>query len=221
MRLVVIGPTFPYRGGISHYTTLLVQHLRMSHEVQFYSFTRQYPNWLFPGKSDRDPSQQPLHVPCEYLLDPLNPVTWVQTARRIGQDEPDALILQWWVPYWAPAFAAIAFLAHRFASSKVLFICHNVMPHESTGLSEVLARLTLRQGQAYVVHSEKDFEDLVRLVPGAHIQETALPTYEVLASGQLPQEEAKRALSLDGKVLLFFGFIREYKGLKYLLGALP
>jgi len=95
------------------------------------------------------------------------------------------------------------------------------MPHESTGLSGVLARLTLRQGHAYVVHSDKDFADLVRLVPDAHIRKTALPTYEVLASGQLSQEEAKRALSLNGKVLLFFGFVREYKGLKYLLDALP
>jgi glycosyltransferase involved in cell wall biosynthesis len=221
MRLVVIGPTFPYRGGISHYTTLLVKHLRMSHEVQFYSFTRQYPDWLFPGRSDRDPSRQPLHVPCEYLLDPLNPVTWLRTAQRIAQDEPDALILQWWVPYWAPAFATIAFLVRRFLSIKVLFICHNVMPHETMGLSSLLARLTLRQGHSFIVHSEKDFVDLRKLVSDAQIRKTTHPTYEAFTLGQSPPEEAKQALKLTGNVVLFFGFVREYKGLVYLLQAMP
>jgi glycosyltransferase involved in cell wall biosynthesis len=222
MRYVLIGPTYPYRGGISHYTTLLYRHLGAAHEVKLYSFKRQYPARLFPGRTDKDPSRSPLQADCEYLLDPSNPLTWLETFRRINGDRPDALILQWWVPYWAPAFASIAGLVRRFTATRVMFICHNVFPHERSAIDRALVRLALTQGQFFIVQSEKDFNDLKRLLPGAHVRRTVHPIYEALAlAGMVTAEEAKRELRLEGNVLLFFGFVREYKGLKYLLRAMP
>jgi len=236
VKYVLIGPTYPYRGGISHYTTLLYQHLSAAHEVKLYSFRRQYPAFLFPGRTDKDPSRSPLRADCEYLLDPSNPLTWLATFRRIKGDHPDALILQWWVPYWAPAFSSIAGLVRRFTATRVMFICHNVFPHERSVVDRALVRLALTQGQFFIVQSEKDLHDLKRLLPEAPVRRTAHPIYEALAlSGAMvatelpPQswggprggEEAKKQLELEGNVLLFFGFVREYKGLKYLLKALP
>jgi glycosyltransferase involved in cell wall biosynthesis len=222
MRYVLIGPTYPYRGGISHYTTLLYQHLGAAHEVKLYSFKRQYPARLFPGRTDRDPSHSPLRADCKYLLDPSNPLTWLETFRRIKGDRPDALIFQWWVPYWAPAFASIAGLVRRFTATRVMFICHNVFPHERSVIDRALVRLALTQGQFFIVQSEKDLHDLKRLLPGVPVRRTVHPIYEALAlGGTMTAEEAKRELSLKGKVLLFFGFVREYKGLKYLLRAMP
>jgi glycosyltransferase involved in cell wall biosynthesis len=222
MRYVLIGPTYPYRGGISHYTTLLYQHLGATHEVKLYSFKRQYPALLFPGRTDKDPSRSPLRADCEYLLDPSNPLTWLETFRRIKGDRPDALILQWWVPYWAPAFASIAGLVRRFTATRVIFICHNVFPHERSAIDRALIRLALTQGQFFIVQSDKDLNDLKRLLPGAQVRRTVHPIYEALAlGGTMTAEEAKRELRLKGNVLLFFGFVREYKGLKVLLRAMP
>jgi glycosyltransferase involved in cell wall biosynthesis len=200
---------------------MLVHHLRLRHQVEFYSFKSQYPRWLFPGRTDLDPSRQPLRIECEYLVHPYNPLTWLQTTWRIKRKVPDVLILQWWVPYWAPAFASIARLVRMLTQSKILYICHNVMPHETMGLSRLLAKLALVPGHHFIVHSDKDSTDLQSLLPGAPIQKAALPTYAALASNQPFQANAKQALGLDGKVILFFGFVREYKGLRYLLDAMP
>ncbi len=222
MRYVLIGPTYPYRGGISHYTTLLYHQLKAAHEVKLYSFKRQYPTFLFPGRTDRDPSRSPLRADCEYLLDPANPLTWWQTIRRIKGDRPDVLILQWWVPYWAPAFASIAGLVRRFTATRVMFICHNVFPHERSVIDRALVRLALTQGQFFIVQSERDLWDLKRLLPGALVRKTAHPIYEALSpGGAMTAREARGQLELEGNVLLFFGFVREYKGLKYLLKAMP
>jgi glycosyltransferase involved in cell wall biosynthesis len=224
MRFVVIGPTFPYRGGISHYTTLLVKHLQMSHEVQFFSFRRQYPNWLFPGRSDRDPSQWPLRVACEYLLDPLNPLTWLRTAQRISREKPDALILQWWVPYWAPVWILLARWVQLQTRASILFICHNVLPHEQRVWDKTLARWVLTLGDGFVVHSESDRQRLLSILPKASVQVVPLPSHASLSQTVTVYSkiEARELLSLpaDQATVLFFGLVRPYKGLEILLEAI-
>ncbi len=221
MKYVLIGPTYPYRGGISHYTTLLYQHLGAAHQVKLYSFKRQYPAFLFPGRTDKDPSRSPLRADCEYLLDPSNPLTWLQTFRKIREAQPDALILQWWVPYWALTFASIAFLVRRLTPTRVLFICHNVLPHEGSAIDRLSAKLALGQGHCFIVQSQRDEEDLKRLLPDAEVRRTALPLYDAFPSKTMERTLAKKSLGLDGPVILFFGFVRKYKGLKYLIRAMP
>jgi glycosyltransferase involved in cell wall biosynthesis len=227
MRICVVGPTYPYRGGIAHYTTLLVRHLRLAgHQAPLYSFTRQYPRWLFPGKTDRDPSAAPLRVDCEYILDPINPLTWLQLFRRVRADNPDLLVLQWWVPYWTPCLTTIGWLIKRNTRIKLAFVCHNVMPHDGGGvLDRRLALTALRRGDALIVHSDQDRHKLHALLPSARIVKAAIPTYEPLA--QAPARRAPSRLRHDlglpdeGPVLLFFGFVRPYKGLEYLIEAMP
>jgi glycosyltransferase involved in cell wall biosynthesis len=221
MKYVLIGPTYPYRGGISHYTTLLYQHLSAAHETKLYSFKRQYPAFLFPGKTDKDPSASPLQVPCEYLLDPLNPLTWLETFRRIRRERPDAAILQWWVPYWALALGSVAFLLRRFTPVKVVFICHNVVPHEGSIVDSFLTRLALGQGQYFILQSQKDLSNLKALLPHAQAVRTTLPLYDAAQWQVMENGAAKKALGLAGPVMLFFGFVRKYKGLEYLIRALP
>jgi glycosyltransferase involved in cell wall biosynthesis len=221
MKYVLIGPTYPYRGGISHYTTLLYQHLSAVHETKLYSFKRQYPSFLFPGRTDKDPSGSPLQVPCEYLLDPLNPLTWLETFRRTQRERPDAVIIQWWVPYWALALASVAFLLRRFTPVKVVFICHNIVPHEGSIVDTFLTRLALAQGQYFILQSEKDLSDLKALLPHAQAVRTVLPLYDTYQWEVMEEAAAKAALGLAGPVVLFFGFVRKYKGLEYLIRALP
>lgn len=222
MKCVLVGPTYPFRGGISHYTTLLCQNLRRRHEVEFYTFTRQYPSILFPGRTDKDPSRVPLYSDATPLISPINAITWLRAARRISRSEPDVLILQWWVPYWAPTFATIAFLTRRFTKTRILFICHNVVPHERRLADRLLARLTLGQGHHFIVHSERDLTELKTILPQADASGAILPVYDFSDTVKPNEHEAKRRLNLSGKkVLLFFGFVRPYKGVEYLIRAMP
>jgi glycosyltransferase involved in cell wall biosynthesis len=227
VRICVVGPTYPYRGGIAHYTTLLVRHLREAgHWTRLYSFTRQYPRWLFPGKTDKDPSTTPLKTECEYVLDPINPLTWWRLYRKVRADAPDMLLLQWWVPYWTPCLTTISRWIKRHTHIPIVFICHNVVPHDGGGvLDRRLAMTVLRQGDAFIVHSEQDRHLLQALLPDATVLKTHLPTYAELAdqscsvsAGALRQQ---LGLPADCPTLLFFGFVRPYKGLDYLLQALP
>ena len=222
MKCALIGPTYPFRGGISHYTTLLCKNLRQRHEVDFCTFTRQYPSFLFPGRTDRDPSNAPLYCDATPLIDPVNPLSWVRVASRISRREPDVLIMQWWVPYWAPAFATIAFLVRRFTRTRILFICHNVAPHERGFADRLLARTTLRHGHHFIVHSHQDLVDLKAMLPQAEATRAALPICDLSNNARPSQPEAKKELNLSGKkVLLFFGFVRPYKGVEYIVKAMP
>jgi glycosyltransferase involved in cell wall biosynthesis len=226
VKICIIGPTYPYRGGIAHYTTLLVQHLLAAgHQAQVYSYIRQYPRLLFPGKSDREPSLTALRVPCTYIIDPFNPLTWWHVFRRVQRDQPDLLVLQWWTPYWAPSLATIAWLIKRRTNIKLVFICHNVLPHEEHGsLDRWLAWLILRWGDAFIVHSEQDRKHLHALLRHAAVRQTNHPTYaafQQLSSEQNQDATIPNRFDLVGKkALLFFGFVRPYKGLKYLIEAL-
>lgn len=223
-RFCLIGPTYPYRGGIAHYTTLLAQHLREEHETLLISFSRQYPAWLFPGRTDRDPSEQPLQTEAEYLLDPLNPISWRQTWRRIRQWQPDVVVIPWWVPFWAPAWAFLGRGIKRLnPQPQLLFICHNVLPHEQSRLSKFVlpyvTRLALAAADGFIVHSQADKDILRRFFPSAGIDVTPHPTYESL--GAVPTGSLPVALPADRPLLLFAGFVRPYKGLDILLEALP
>lgn len=223
MKYVVIGPTYPYRGGISHYTTLLVENLRKRHDVKLYSYVRQYPGFLFPGETDKDPSQMPLRAECEYLVDPINPLTWLKVFWRVRREGPHALILQWWVPYWTPTLAGISFLVKAFTSVKILYICHDVTPPLEGGpFDRHLARFVLRRGHSHIVHSRDSLETLSRMLPEDDVHLTVLPTYDIFNDGcPRDRSEAQARLGVHGRTILFFGFVRLYKGLEYLLQALP
>lgn len=227
MKFAVVGPTHPFRGGIAHHTTLLVKHLSERHDVLFLSFLRQYPRWLFPGRSDRDPSREPLRVECTYSLDPLNPVTWRATAQRIARFAPDGVILPWWVPFWAPAWWVMSRMVRRQTRTRLVFLCHNVLPHETGFWHRRAAQMVLRAGDGFVVQSTGEAKRLRGLLPNgeeAIVRIIPHPSYAALAQGKpMTREEARATLDLptDATVLLFFGLVRPYKGLDILVEALP
>jgi glycosyltransferase involved in cell wall biosynthesis len=221
MRIAMLGPTYPFRGGIAHYTTLLASHLGRRHEVTLYSFSSGYPLALFPGRTDRDPSGKPVAVPAVRSLSPFLPWTWWRTARRIAAGNPDLLILQWWVPFWAAPMATIARYARR-RGIRVLFACHNVLPHDGgSWLDRRLVRWALEQADAYLVHSEADAAQLALLGLEGRVERAVLPFHTIAV--EVDRAEARRDLSLpaDAQVALFFGFVRPYKGVRHLLAAVP
>ena len=224
VRIAVVGPTYPFRGGISRYNTLLCEHLRERNEVTLFSFRRQYPRWLYPGVSDRDPSCRPLRTPNVPMLDPQNPLTWWLTARRVVAAQPDLLLLHWWVTFWALPFAVIAgWASHR--GVPVLYLCHNVFPHERKRWDTFLTRLAMSPADRFVVMAASEEQHIKELLPGATVYRTPLPAgiNATEAGHPLSAQEARQRLGLDPAepVALFFGFVRPYKGLRFLLQAMP
>jgi len=219
MRISLLGPTYPFRGGIAHYTTALCNALReRGHEVDFISFKRQYPKLLFPGKEDRDLSESPLTAQnVAYLLDPLNPVTWLKTAGRVKRHRAELLVMPWWVAYWAAPFATVGTLVRKTTKTKVVFQCHNVIEHESSTPREFLTRRALKRGHFFIVHSSDDLRNLKKIMPFADIRQCSLPALDF--AGKAGNESVRE----DGHApsILFFGFVRPYKGLNVLLEAMP
>lgn len=225
MKIALIGPTYPFRGGIAHHTTLLCRALRSRHEVLFISFSRQYPGPLFPGRSDVDPSREPLTAnPVEHVIDSLNPATWVRAARKINRFSPTMVIVPWWVTFWAPLNLTLTALLRRRGRPEIVFLCHNVVEHERHPIKALVTRLVLRRADRVVTHSEEETAR-VRALLGARHKRVVTgfhPTYAPLGGQGLSREEARARLGLppDRPVLLFFGFVRPYKGLDLLLTAL-
>jgi len=226
MKITLIGPTYPFRGGISHYTTLLCQHLRKRHDVRFFTFYRQYPAWLYPGQSDRDEhSQNVLRVESEALLDGVNPLTWWRVLRDIRRAPPDMLIVQWTVSFWMPLLWCVT----RFspATSKVVMICHNASPHEKDrrGLAALMRKaqqVIMGQTDCLICHAQSDEEELRHLLPNHQIARVMLPSYAELATLSTSTTSSKTAKHSSAQPnLLFFGFVRPYKGVDVLLDAMP
>jgi glycosyltransferase involved in cell wall biosynthesis len=224
MKISIIGPTYPFRGGISHYSTLLCEALRRHHKVQFLSYTRQYPNFLFPGVSDRDPSKEPLHIDnVEYLIDSINPWTWFHAARQINKFNPDLVIIPWWIVFWIPQYFLIIKLVKKKTKSRIIFICHNVVEHESNFMKVLGSKLVLAQADRIITHSKEETAKVKKLLgPDAPAETAFHPTYADLNIAMQEKNEARNKLGMKSQyVLLFFGFVRPYKGLDILLEAMP
>lgn len=224
-KIALIGPVYPYRGGIAHYTTLLSRTLRTAgHDLLLISFRRQYPSWLFPGRSDKDPSEEPLSVEdANYWIDSINPFTWLQTFRQLRKFRPELLILQWWISFWAPVWITLMVLNRLFLRCPVLIVCHNVLPHETRGYDVLLTKLTLRMATHLIVQSDEEQQRLLALVPSASSTIAPLPMFDMFVHQSITRSEARSQLGLpaESPILLFFGIVRPYKGLPELIRAFP
>ncbi|MCG6967115.1 MAG: glycosyltransferase [Chromatiaceae bacterium] len=178
------------------------------------SFSRQYPALIFPGESDRDPSHEGhWEIGVEYLIDSLNPLSWRKAVNRVLAYDADIVVLPWWSVYWVVCFRYLA-RALRRRGLTVVFFCHNVIEHESAGWKTALTRSVLRHGCRFVVHTKEDAAQLRRLIPGASVSVHAHPIYDQFPE---PKHELPKRGSLE---LLFYGFVRPYKGLDVLVEAM-
>lgn len=219
MKIVLIGPVYPYKGGIAHYTSLLCRALRKKHDVCMVSYKMQYPKFLFK-KEQRDYSNKSFQVEdTNYWINTANPFNIIASAGKIRKQKPDAVILQWWHPYFAPCYYILAKCLRKI---PIIVTCHNVFPHERFPMDRFLTKLVLRQADGYIVQSHLDEADLLKVNPKANYVVTPHPTYNAFKMKDMSREEARSILQMDGDspMLLFFGFVREYKGLHYLLDAL-
>ena len=232
MRLALIGPSAPLRGGIAQYHDRLAAALAArGHVVQRLSFRRQYPELLFPGRSQYEPGKTAPAVsaapalgarlpPPAALLDSLGPWSWWQVAAAAGANE--AAIVEWWHPFFAPGLAVIAALLRR-RGVPTSFICHNLEPHERVPGGGVLASLALGRAAGFVAQSVADAAHLATLYPGRPVRVLFPPAESPPACTHAGDREAcARALGVGAarRRALFFGYVRAYKGLPTLLEAM-
>ncbi len=222
MNITVIGPTYPYKGGISHFTTLLVQNLRKEHKVDLISWKRQYPSFLYPVALKDTQSKIPIKTEARFLLDFFNPFSWIQAVFDIKKNNADLLILAWASPIQAPIYFVICFLTKSLTKTKILYICHNVLPHENKFYDKALIKMAFMYADSFIVHSSDDKKILEGLVKNKEIKKGFLPLYDIFQKAKSYDiKKIKQDLGLKEKVLMFFGYIRPYKGLEYLIQAMP
>jgi len=187
------------------------------------SFRRLYPGLLFPGTTQFDRSGEPLLPPVapEPLLDSVNPLSWRATGLRLRALSPDVLVVPWWHPFFGPSLGVAARTARRGPGApKRIFLCHNVEPHEATPLDRALAGYGLGAADGFLVHARSEAERLRGRARGRPVRVHPHPTYEIFSARPPSREEARASLGVEGRVLLFFGYVRPYKGLADLLEAL-
>ena len=219
MRVTLLGPAWPYRGGIAHFQASVGRALAArGHEVSAVTFSRQYPERLFPGTSQLDGGPAPA-TPAPRLIDSLNPASWLRTAHAVANGGADVAVFMHWMPFFAPAFGVIARRLRR-RGVRVLAVVHNAVPHERRPGDLALTRFALGACDGLIVMSDRVRDDVQRLGVAAAVRQVAHPPYDVFGE-PVGKAEARAALALpaDAPVFLFFGFIRRYKGLHVLLEA--
>ncbi|MCM1007481.1 MAG: glycosyltransferase [Ruminococcus flavefaciens] len=219
-RIVMIGPVYPFKGGISHYTGAMAKNLAKDFEVFTISYKMQYPKILFKSEQrDFDNDTFKVHD-TKYLVNTANPFNWINSARKIKKLKPDYIIMQWWHPYFSPCYTGLSMFTRKIPK---IFVCHNVFPHERFPLDRFLTRTVLKKGKAYITHSAMDAEDLKGIVAVPNYETTVLPVHNSFKMKNLTKPQARLAANVpeDKKILLFFGFVRDYKGLRHIINAMP
>lgn len=221
MRITILSTAYPYRGGIAVFTERLARAFQTANDdVNISTFSLQYPNFLFPGKSQYSTAEQPDDLKICQEVNSINPFNWIKIGRKIKNQKPDILILKYWIPFMAPCLGTIARIARDNKQTKVICVIDNLIPHEKRIGDQLLNSYFVKSVDGFVAMSESVFNDLNKFdktkkkILGVH------PLYDNFGTA-ISKSEAIKRLSLDSnfKYMLFFGIIRQYKGLDVLLEA--
>lgn len=221
MKIAIIGTAYPYRGGLAIYNERLAQEFQaQGHDVTVYTFTVQYPNLLFPGKSQYslEPRAEDLNIVA--CINSINPLNWWKIGRKISQQSPDLVVIKFWIPFMGPCFGTILKQINKGKSTKVISIIDNIIPHEARIGDKWFTRYFVKQVDAFVAMSKTVLEQINIFDQKKAKIYSPHPIFDNFGKIE-PREAAlaKLSLSPDYQYMLFFGLIRDYKGLDLLLQA--
>ena len=219
-KVIIIGPAFPFRGGIANFNNALAKaYHERGDEVVLYSFTLQYPNFLFPGTTQYESGQPPKDLKIKTLINSVNPLNWIKVARKINRENPDYVIIRYWLPFMAPCLGTIARLLNK--KIKILAITDNVIPHEKRIGDSVFTKYFVKSCTAFLSLSESVLNDLSKFTSTTYKKFIPHPIYDIFGD-KISKKKAIENLGLNptDKHLLFFGFVRKYKGLDLILEAM-
>jgi D-inositol-3-phosphate glycosyltransferase len=219
--VIILGPAYPYRGGIAAFDDRLADALQKEGvEVKIITFKLQYPSFLFPGKTQFLPDVLPESSPNEQLINSINPFNWLKTGRYIRSLNPELLIVSYWMPFIAPAYGIILRMAKKNKNIRILSILHNIVPHSFFPGNKLLSRFFTRPCDAHIALSKSVLSDLKDIDPLKPALYNPHPLYNQYGD-KIDRKEAITRLGLDPeyRYILFFGLIRDYKGLDWLIEA--
>ena len=222
MKIHMLSTFYPFRGGIAQFNALLYRQLEKKNDVKAFTFTRQYPNFLFPGKTQRVTKEDVADpIPSEQVLDTINPLSYWRTAKKMKQEKPELILTKYWMSFFAPSLGFVLGRQSRF--TKRVAILDNVIPHERRFFDHAFNRYFLNRNDGFIAMTEKVKTDLLSYLPNAKCLVIPHPVYNHFGS-RMERSHALERLGLasieDKKILLFFGIIRDYKGLDILLETL-
>lgn len=221
MHVIIVGPAYPYRGGIAALNERLAyEYQKQGHKVEIYTFTLQYPNFLFPGKTQYSESPAPEDLKIYRKINSCNPFNWIKIGKEIKKKNPDLVITRFWLPFMAPCLGTIERVVKRNKHTKVVSLVDNIIPHEKRIGDKIFASYFVKSTQGFVAMSRSVLEDLSLFDSKKSRVYSPHPLYDHYGL-RISNQEAQNNLGLDTscKYVLFFGFIRGYKGLDLLLDA--
>lgn len=222
MTKILIGPAYPLRGGIADFNHALGQsYLQKEEQVKIYTFSLQYPGILFPGKTQFAEGGQADNIPIDVSINSMNPFNWIKIGNRIAKENPEQVIIHYWMPFMAPCLGTIAKQIKKNSNSKIIGIMHNVIPHENFPIKNQLTKYFVNQCDGFIAMSKSVLKDLEQFTTNPNKKFIPHPIYNTFGE-IIPKDQSiiELALSSDDRYLLFFGIIRKYKGLDILINAL-
>jgi D-inositol-3-phosphate glycosyltransferase len=220
-KVVIIGSAYPYRGGLAAYNERLAKaYSDQGYDVEIQTFTVQYPNFLFPGKSQYSDSSISPGIKIKRTVNSVNPFNWISVGNKLKRQKPDLVIIKFWIPFMSPCFGTIAKIIRKNKYSKIISIIDNIIPHEKRPGDHILAKYFVNNVDGFIAMSKSVLNDLELFDKKKPKLFCPHPLYDNFGE-IISKDAAKSNLNLDKKYnyLLFFGLIRDYKGLDLLLEA--
>jgi glycosyltransferase involved in cell wall biosynthesis len=223
MKIVIIGPAHPLRGGgITTFNERLARQFRHEgFDTSIYSFSLQYPSFLFPGKSQYSTEPAPTDLDIHTRINSINPFNWLSVGRELKKLKPDIIVVRFWIPFMGPCLGAILRIVKKNKYTKIICIADNIIPHEKRFGDKPFTKYFIKPVDAFITMSAKVLSDLRSFTKTKPAIEIVHPLYDTFGE-KISKEEARQYLNIDSndKIILFFGFIRKYKGLDILLDAM-
>ena len=224
-KIIIIGPAYPYRGGNSLFVSHVYDALKEDFEVKIFNYSLLYPSILFPGKTQFDESATLIKkAPNERLVNSVSPISWFKVADRIIKENPDLVVFDWWHPFFAFCHFTISELIKKKFKNKILFITENFISHEGNFIDKRLTDIGLKNASSFMVLSGIVEKEVKLIANGRKVYKSELPIYDCYETDETISVLNLRkefGFSEQDKVLLFFGYVRKYKGLDLLIDAFP
>ena len=221
-KVVIIGPAHPLRGGLATFNQRLAKEfIAQGDDCYICSFSLQYPGFLFPGTTQYSDEPAPTDIKIVSLVNSVNPFNWIKTGNRLRKEKPDLIVVRYWLPFMGPALGTILRRVKRNKHTRIVCIADNIIPHEHRAGDKAFTKYFLKSCDAFITMSEKVLSDLKQFEKTKPIQLVRHPLYDTFGE-IISKEEAREKLKVNrsDSVILFFGFIRKYKGLDLLLEAM-
>ena len=222
-KIIILGPAYPLRGGgMTSFNERLARAFQQNgHTVTIYTFSLQYPGFLFPGTSQYSTEAAPKDLNIKVVINSINPFNWIKIGNRIRKERPDIIVVRYWIPFMGPCFGTVLRIAKKNKHSKVVCIADNVIPHEKRFGDKPFTKYFIKPVDAFITMSKKVLIDLQTFTTAKPAKYVAHPLYDNFGE-KISKQQARKNLAIenDQKIILFFGFIRKYKGLDILLDAM-